>query len=366
MDAAVAACYDQWKARYVHPGCAPGQAYVFYNLEGQAERKDAISVSEGHGYGMLLAAYLAGHDPSARQLFDSLHAYFRAHPSSFHPDLMSWQQVEGCRDRPGDDDSASDGDLDIAYALLLADRQWGSAGAVNYLAEARKVIAAIREADLNRKNPSVKLGNAAQAGEEVNDIRTSDFMPDHFRAFGRATNAPIWAALIDHGYTVVQSLQTRHAPTTGLLPDFVRRVNTDAPIPAKPKFLESKYDGDYYYNACRVPWRLGLDYLINGDERSRAVLAKINEFIERAAGGNPDSIRAGYFLKTGKAIDPDDETLAFTAPFAVAAMIDARDQPWLDRLWTRLSAERTSEETYFDQTVALLCMVAISGNWWSP
>ena len=43
--------------------------------------------------------------------------------------------------------SATDGDLDIAFALLLADKQWGSGGA--YLAEAKKVIAAIKEKEMN-------------------------------------------------------------------------------------------------------------------------------------------------------------------------------------------------------------------------
>jgi len=45
-----------------------------------------------------------------------------------------------CATPPGDFDSAADGDLDIAYALLLADRQWGSCGTVNYLLEAQRVL----------------------------------------------------------------------------------------------------------------------------------------------------------------------------------------------------------------------------------
>ena len=37
-------------------------------------------------------------------------------------------------------DSATDGDLDIAYSLLLAHKQWGSNGTVNYLKEAQDMI----------------------------------------------------------------------------------------------------------------------------------------------------------------------------------------------------------------------------------
>ena len=41
---------------------------------------------------------------------------------------MGWEVPP---DEPGGTDSAFDGDCDIAYALLLADAQWGSAGAID-------------------------------------------------------------------------------------------------------------------------------------------------------------------------------------------------------------------------------------------
>jgi endo-1,4-beta-D-glucanase Y len=44
---------------------------------------------------------------------------------------MDWQQVS-CKDSPStDDDAASDGDIDIAFSLLLAHKQWGSEGIIN-------------------------------------------------------------------------------------------------------------------------------------------------------------------------------------------------------------------------------------------
>ncbi len=55
---------------------------------------------------------------------------------------MAWAQSEHCQDIMGRD-SATDGDLDIAYALLLADVQWGSAAAVNYRQEAERTLEAI-------------------------------------------------------------------------------------------------------------------------------------------------------------------------------------------------------------------------------
>ena len=46
--------------------------------------------------------------------------------------------------------SATDGDMDIAYSLLLADKQWGSDGEIDYLKQGKKVIDAIMERNFKR------------------------------------------------------------------------------------------------------------------------------------------------------------------------------------------------------------------------
>jgi len=366
LDTATAAFYDVWKARYFHAGCKTGEAYIFYNREKTASSKDAISVSEGHGYGMLLTAFFAGHDPEAQESFDQLFAFFRAHQSHFTPSLMSWQQFRGCVDKAGDNDSASDGDLDIAYALLLADKQWGSTGAIDYHTEALKVIAAIKAGEVNLSIPSLKAGDWAREDmAQVSDMRVSDFMPGHLRVFGQASGDAIWGSMLDKSYGLVAHLQTRFSPETGLLPDFVEHLNQPSPTPAKRKYMESAFDGQYFYNACRCPWRLGIDFLLTGDPRAKAALEKMNSFIEKKTGGDPDQIRAGYML-SGKVIHSDDTSLAFTAPFGVAAMADPAHQRWLDHLWMHIEEVPAKDDDYYGNTLKLLCLVTLSGNWWAP
>lgn len=47
---------------------------------------------------------------------------------------MAWKvNADGSR---GGENSAFDGDADIIYGLILADRQWGSQGDINYRQEA--------------------------------------------------------------------------------------------------------------------------------------------------------------------------------------------------------------------------------------
>lgn len=364
MDEAAAAFYDAWKARYLHEGCERGQAYVFYNRDKTAGAKDAISVSEGHGYGMLATVLYAGHDPQAQNAFDALAAYFKAHPSHFTKHLMSWQQFSGCVDKAGDNDSATDGDLDIACAFLMADKQWGSAGAVNYRAEALEIIADIKAAEVNPLIPSLKPGDWARDGmSEESDMRISDFMPAHLRAFAAVTHDLLWDKLLAGGYSLLAQIQQEHSPQTGLLPDFVQHLNSGTPAPAKRKYMESAYDGQYYYNACRVPFRVGIDYLLNGEPRAKKILDKLNAFIRTASYGDPAQIKAGYYLN-GKVIHEDDTSLAFLAPFGVSAMCQT-DQQWLDALWTDIVSTPLQDDDYFGNTLKMLCLTAMSGNWWS-
>ncbi len=126
LDRVVVDFYKVWKRKYLRP-TATDQLYVAANAEGTFDSPKTASVSEGHGYGMLATVLMAGADSAAHADFDALYHFFRAHPTKTHPDLMAWQQIfktpNVLAEGHGDDDSATDGDLDIAYALLLADRQ---------------------------------------------------------------------------------------------------------------------------------------------------------------------------------------------------------------------------------------------------
>ncbi|MGA9116399.1 MAG: glycosyl hydrolase family 8 [Bacteroidota bacterium] len=365
MDDSTRVFYDRWKAKYLRAGCSPGHFFVWFDDYDPDPGDTTMCVSEGQGYGMLITAFMAGYDSSARTLFDGLYYYFRAHPAAQNPDLMAWRQVSNCMTIPGsDDNSATDGDLDIAYALLLADRQWGSAGPVNYRQEALAVCSGILQEEINRSDYSVELGSWVVPGSSyLFSTRTSDFMPDHFRAFEAVAGNPAWLQVRERCYDIVRTLQHTASPLTGLLPDFAVDLNT-SPQPAAPNFLESAHDGHYYWNACRTPWRLGLDYVLSGDTGAYAALQKINGWIRTKTAGNPAVIRAGYRL-TGSQIASYGST-AFTAPLAVSAMVSSEHRQWLNALWDRIVSTPLEAEGYYENSLKMLVLLAVSGNWWTP
>ncbi|HUS68246.1 MAG TPA: glycosyl hydrolase family 8 [Kofleriaceae bacterium] len=352
-DEALAAAYDAWKERYLERGCGEGRAYVAFGVA------DQLTVSEAHGYGMLILPMMADHDPEAQELFDAMHAYFVDHPSVSSDGLMAWSQDEACESNMGAD-SATDGDLDIAYGLLLADATWGSDGDIDYRAEALRVMDAIWEHEVDASGAWLLLGDWAEPGDDQYEAtRSSDLMPGHLTAFAGASGDEKWNDLADAVMATIESLQAEHAPNTGLLPDFIR-LDGDAPAPAEPGFLEADSDGAYSYNACRDPWRLAV-----GPERARAAAARIVSWMEEETGGDPSAIRAGYALDGTPLPDTDYVTMAFVGPAAAGAMAEpAAHAAWRDAGWEVLAV--AEPEGYYEDTLRLLSMITLAGRWRTP
>jgi hypothetical protein len=361
LDDQVRAFYDQWKAKYLINGCEDDQYYVFF------DSGNTVTVSEAMGYGMMIVPLMAGYDPDAKMYFDGLYRYYKAHPSHIMPHLMAWKQITGCINAGGPD-SATDGDIDIAFGLLLAHAQWGSQGSINYFHEAELIINDIMgntpaEGDINQDYYSIKLGDWVRSGHFMQGTRTSDFITDHFRAFKCAVKDTSWCFVIDECYALVDSMQTNFSPETGLLPDFIDDVDS-SPVPAPAGYLEGEHDGEYYYNACRDPWRLATDYLISGDERAKNAVLKIAKWFYQSTGGSVNNIHAGYHLDGTHIYGWDDN--AFTAPFTVGAMLDTANQQWLNKLYTKIRSYSINSGGYYDNTIKLMAMITLSGNYWVP
>jgi endo-1,4-beta-D-glucanase Y len=359
MDDAVTGFYTQWKTRYIKTIPGKPESYIWFENKGGKQ-----CVSEGQGYGMVITALMAGFDPSAENTFDNLYRYYKAHPSDRGSHLMAWAQ--DTRGRDLDKTSATDGDIDIAYSLLLANTQWGSNGNIDYLKAAKAIIADIMVYEINHKTWSVILSNGIEAeSKDYFDTRTSDFMPANFKAFAKATGDKNWDKVIDKGYQLFSYMQQQYSPDAGLVPDFIVHINK-TPKPAPPHYLESPYDGLYNYNACRVPWRVGVDYLLTGDSRSKAFVQKINRWIRETTSNNTYNLSAGYTLAGNDIKGRYFEALSFITPFAVSAMVDQQNQQWLNDIWDYTIKFKLKDFDYYDNTIKMLNLVIISGNYWQP
>jgi hypothetical protein len=354
--------YAHWKETYLVPAGETPDGYPLYRVSFGQTNPDR-TVSEGQGFGMTIVAIMAGHDPQAQEYFDGLWEFSRAHPSDGNPHLMGWQVPPS-----GGNNSAFDGDADIAHALLLAGRQWGSTGRINYQAEAEQVIAAIAQSTIGPASHLPLLGDWINPnGSPYNQytVRSSDFMPAHFRAYAHATNDLLWQEVIGRTQATIAHLQSTASPTTGLLPDFIIPTSPSdhTPQPAPPHFLEGPHDGHYFYNAGRDPWRIAVDALLYDDPTSRQQASKMSLWAESTAEGNPQAIQAGYTLDGTPVEGSDYFSTFFVAPFGVAAMTVPSQQQWLNAIYDAVS---TTHQDYYEDSVTLLCLLILTGNYWGP
>lgn len=352
MDNAVKSKWDSWKSSYLKPA-GTGKYYVKYNSKGE-------TVSEAHGYGMLLTVIMAGYDSNAQTYFDGLYNYYKAHPSDYNAYLMAWKQNKNFQNIEGAD-SATDGDMDIAYSLLLADKQWGSDGTINYLQAGKNIINAIMQSDVNQSKWTLRLGDWATSGVKATATRPSDFMLGHMKAFQAATGDAKWTNVINQTYNIINTLYSNNSSSTGLLPDFVVLTN-NVYVPAPPDFQEDPNDGNYRYNSCRIPWRITTDYLISGDNRALNQLNQLNTWIKSKTSSNPSQVKDGYKLN-GSTFGSYNSG-AFYAPFGVSAMTNSANQSWLNSVWSFTA--NSGNEGYYEDSIKLFSMIVMSGNWITP
>jgi endoglucanase len=354
LDDHIRAYYDTWKKNYVvKESTLPKKKNLYRISYGLTDH--SRTVSEGQGYGMVIVALMAGYDKEAQVIFDGLYRFSRQHPSQIDSRLMAWQCGNGIKPT----DSAFDGDVDIAYGLLLADKQWGSKGDINYQDAARNVINGILESTIGVESHLPLLGDSVNRdGNAYRQFtpRSSDLMPAQFKAFARFTGNPRWNKVVTASQTLVEYMQKQYSPKTGLLPDFIEYKK-----PAKKHFLEGDHDGEFFYNAGRVPLRLGMDALLNDDASSRQQIQKMSAWLKQETNGDPHKIKPGYSLE-GKPFR-DGFISFFVAPFGVAAMVDPSQQAWLNAIYDSIY---NNYQDYYEDTVNLLSLLVMTGNFWDP
>lgn len=357
LNSSVTAYYDYWKGKHLKNNLStlPGGYYVKGEITGSADGFTPLGSSEGQGYGMVITVLMAGYDANAKTIYDGLFKTARAFRSSENSNLMGWV-VADATGAQGHFDSATDGDMDIAYSLVLAHYQWGSGGAINYLEEAKKMITNGLKASNVTSNNRLNLGDWDAKGSY--DTRPSDWMLSHMRAFYTVTNDVTWLNVINNLYSVYNGFTASYSAGTGLVTDFI------VGNPAKPcpsNFLDEYPETNTYsYNACRFPLRLVMDYALYGTANSKTASEKIATWIKGKA-NTPGNIKDGYQLN-GTATG-SYATAVFVSPFIAAGVTNSVNQAWVNSGWDWM---KNAKEGYYSDSYNMLSMIFISGNWWIP
>ncbi len=280
-------------------------------LSRQFERNGAFVDAEGRvtseaqSYALLRAVW-----SDDRALFDRGLAWTRAH--LMRPDgLPSWLW----QGRVVDTNTASDADVDIALALLMAGRRWDAPTLVE---EGRRMVGAIweREVAVVSGTPYMTAGDWAVEGP-VLALNPSYFAPYAYQVFAEVDPEHDWTALVDSSYRVLFDAARASFGadrSAGLPPDWVgldRRTGALVPLEL-PGMATTRYG----YDAARSYWRVSLHRLWNGDGRAWAFLQQagfLRDEVTRVLGDGVT--RKGF----ASAVYERDGTVAEAPPSVVGA-----------------------------------------------
>lgn len=338
--AVVQSSYTNWKTKYLLSDCGSG----YYRVDNAAG--DGSTFSEGQGYGMVLTAYMG--DQTA---FDGLWSFAQKNFDSNK--VMGWHVTcSGPTTTDGGASSATDGDTDIGFALIVAAAQWGG----TYAQQAVTYLEALKKVDFTTCTPSGR--NVATAGDWQSGTassaacttagggsNTSYWMPGYYRVFQALTGDSFWGKTADD---VVTLYGLAANSTTGII---VNEVDQDGVAVSGQT---------YDYNSCRIPWRAVLDYLWFGTPGAQQATTKLSSWVNTVPiakivdGYDANGTPSGQY--TG--MNP------FVGGFTAGAMSDS--QALVDSFATDFVAIADDNGSYYGSSLRTLYLLELSGNQWNP
>jgi endo-1,4-beta-D-glucanase Y len=337
------------------------------------------TVSEGIAYGMMIAVYM-----DDQSLFDDLWRYEQAHTWTSTPvgqpsvatSLMNWyiaadgsvaSTSNGGMSGSG---AATDADEDMAWALVMADKQWkkkqGADGSLGktYSAYAQQLLKDIWTYEID----TYRLPKNGGGWGSDNCLNISYFAPAYYRVFANVAGEARWSSnVVPYVYQVIsQSLnQTNGNQDNGLVPAFSTSTGGTDKCGTQGQSTQAH---NYQYDSCRTPFRIGLDACFNNSTDAIAYVAKTSSFFApKGANGIVD----GYQLNgTNNAQFPGGAynglSGAFIGPAGVGAMrkqTGQNYQSFVDGVYNLLRQNNQwCGGQYYDESWTLLTLLMMTGN----
>lgn len=221
--------WEGWAARFIRP-----EGRVVDTGNG------GVSHSEGQGYGMLLA-----HAAGDRPVLDLLWRWTERNLAVRDDGLFAWRWDPATPSKPvADRNSASDGDILVAWALARAGVDWAEPA---YLERARALAVAVRRRLLLRHDAETLLlpGPEGFHPPEGPVVNLSYWVFPALRALAAIDPDPAWSALEGSGLRLLgQARFGRFA----LPADWTLLSDPPRPAPGFPP--------TFGYNAVRIPLHL--------------------------------------------------------------------------------------------------------------
>ncbi len=413
--------YERWKKNYVLTDdltCGADTARV--------NTDPGPTVSEGQGYGIAISAAI-GDKETFSKLWNFTRHYLSQSAKKYCGGLMGWMWdgVGGCRplDQPcdpdkdgcgGNDDSAFDGDVDIAIGLVFAARQWPeyTEAAINWLIKMECEINAAYDGKWNYPAPGDTFDKLDCSGYpdrpctfsagQNGRVNLSYYPPGYFRVFGdflqaylspgpysdadRQSHHDFWYKTAETVYELYERCYDNKSIHPALVNDWGTYT---APCDS----------GQDNYNWSRTLWRVGIDAAWFGNRldlpenqkgssshyptksRMQAKIDNIQDYYSNFYKTNTPEPNANRFSTlcnkvtpagTAKDCDPGFDHNSYfvnTAMCAFASIFDddGKTTPEIRREALEEAVSTTVEnDKYYQESIGVYTMLFLSGNFPNP
>jgi len=240
------------------------------------------AVSEGVGYGMLLALFA-----NDQETFNSIYSAAGRYNLSYCQDWHYLPGSGGQKD-PGDTGSATDADEDIALALIFAaklvEKGLWTNSSINYASAAQGGISCVRG--------SMQGGLLCPGNHWCPGYNIGYFAPAWYKIFG----------MTDAANSSYESIKSTSSYDIGMVPDWSG---------GNGGYNTYMSGNAFFKDAIRTLWRVANDYIWFGDQRAKEFLENSLKFIKSK--GGPDA--ANFYqldgTKKGELLPAGDKWMEF-------------------------------------------------------
>ena len=350
---------------YVAAGMIPARivwdtqndAYCVIDESDDSYKKRGCTVSEAIGYGMLITLF-AG-DLAA---FNSLWYYNRGYREYQNSNLMPWKVGTYSYESlvtPANSSSATDADLDIATALVLA---YYATGDIAYLNDALLVINDIWNNEISPTG-MIYAGNMPVWKKDNSAYNLSYFSPIAIKLFALVDKNHDWTNVLNTMYTYMINVQSAG---TGVIPDWTDISGTA--IDPKNGSATNTY-WQFYHEAVRIPWRIAWDYYWTQDPRAQQVLSTLNNFISTKSSGSAAKLETtGKVMYSAAAGKADGSTNSFMPNWHGAWCLTgmAGNQAWLNECTAAFNTKTINGFSYFPHILMTMFSQLLNGMYMKP
>lgn len=330
----VQAAYSSWLSRYQEGTCG-SEACARITFD------DATyTVSEGIGYGMLIMVYMDNTTNNTQAKFDKLWTYYKANRNS--NGVMNWK-IQGFSNTCSGNNcnGATDAEVDVALALMMAYKQWGTE---SYLTDAKTLIGKIYSTEVSNSNKGLlKPGDAWESFYNPSYVSTAAL-----EIFKNASTSD-WSTAVTANLNMIKANANS---TSGLASDWCSASGSPVNGNSSIKFG---------YDAVRTPYRMALSYSWFGHSQAKAVNDQVANWAVNKSpiNGNPAKIVDGYNVD-GTATGSWN-VATYVGTLATAGMASSQNQTWVDEAAGRLMGG--SDGTgYYHSSLKVLYGLLLTGN----